>query len=71
MSTQGHRRRRGFLPHRIVWSRPRLFSSLALGLACIIVFAAVTDWRPATRLLVGWDLAVTLYLVLVLEMMLR
>jgi uncharacterized membrane protein len=71
MSTQGHRRRRGFLPHRIVWSRPRLFSSLALGLACIIVFAAVTDWRPATRLLVGWDLAVTLYLVLVLEMMRR
>ena len=71
MSTQGHRRRRGFLPHHIVWSRPRLFASLALGLACIIVFGLATDWRPATRLLVGWDLAVTLYLILVLEMMLR
>jgi len=71
MSTPGHRRRRGFLPHRIVWSRPRLFASLALGLACLIVFAAATDWRPATRLLVGWDLTVTLYLILVLEMMLR
>jgi uncharacterized membrane protein len=71
MASQSHRRRRGFLPHRIVWSRPRLFSALALGLVCIVVFAAATDWHPATRLLVGWDVAVTLYLVLVFEMMLR
>ena len=71
MSSQGHHRRRGFLPHRIVRSRPRLFSSAALGLACIAVLAGVTAWRPATRLLVGWDVAVTVYLVLVLEMMVR
>jgi uncharacterized membrane protein len=71
MSTSGHRRRRGLLPHRLVWSRPRLFSSAALGLACAAVLYGATTWRAVTRLLVGWDVAVAVYLALVLEMMAR
>jgi uncharacterized membrane protein len=33
------------------------------------VLTGVTDWRPATRLLVGWDIALGLYLVLVAHLM--
>jgi uncharacterized membrane protein len=33
------------------------------------VLTGVTDWRPATRLLVGWDISVGLYLVLVAHVM--
>jgi uncharacterized membrane protein len=54
-----------------VWSRPRLFSSVALGIVCAVILGVATTWRPATRVLVGWDVAVTLYLVLVIEMMAR
>jgi uncharacterized membrane protein len=71
MSSQGHRRRHGFLPHRIVWSRPRLFSSAALGIVCTVILGIATTWRPATRMLAGWDVAVLVYLVLVFEMMAR
>jgi uncharacterized membrane protein len=71
MSSHGQRRRHAFLPHRIVWSRPRLFSSVALGIVCAVILGVATTWRPATRVLVGWDVAVTLYLVLVIEMMAR
>ena len=31
--------------------------------------AALTGWRPVTRLLVGWDIGVTLYLSLVFHLM--
>jgi uncharacterized membrane protein len=36
-----------------------------------VVLAAVTDWRSATRLLVGWDVGIALYLVLAYEMIAR
>jgi len=42
-----------------------LFISLALGVLVAILLTALTDWRLATRLLVGWDIYVGLYLVLV------
>jgi uncharacterized membrane protein len=72
MSSQVHRHRRHrFLPHRVVWARPRLFASAALAIVCTAVLGAVTAWRPATRTLVGWDAGVTMYLVLVFEMMAR
>jgi uncharacterized membrane protein len=70
MSAQGRRSLRAFLPHRILRSRPRLFSSAALGIVVTAALAVSTAWRPATRLLVGWDVGVLLYLVLVFEMML-
>jgi uncharacterized membrane protein len=54
---------------RIVRDRPRLFSSILLALLVTTVLSAVTSWRPATRQLVGWDLGVSLYLLLAFHMM--
>jgi uncharacterized membrane protein len=48
---------------RVVRSRPRLFGSAAVGIGATALLVVIA-WRPATRLLVGWDLGVTLYLVL-------
>jgi len=56
----GHRRPP--LLFRVVSVRPRLFTSVAVGLVVIAATAFVTDWRFATRLLTGWDIAVALYL---------
>jgi uncharacterized membrane protein len=69
MSTKGRRIGRAVLPHRILRSRPRLFSSAGLGIVVTAVLALSTAWRPASRLLVGWDVAVAVYLALVFEMM--
>jgi uncharacterized membrane protein len=52
---------------RIVRARPRLFLSAALGLALGLVLPA--QWRVATRLLIAWDAAVVVYLVLVFASM--
>jgi uncharacterized membrane protein len=51
--------------------RPRLFMTAAFGVAVIAVLAATTDWKLATKLLVGWDVGVAVYLTLVFEMMAR
>jgi uncharacterized membrane protein len=56
------RPRRTPLLFRVVSSRPRLFSSVAVGLVVIAATALVTNWRFATCLLTGWDIAVALYL---------
>jgi len=55
---------------RIVRARPRLFACGVIG-AVVAVIALATSWRPATRLLTGWDVAVALYLALVFQMMVR
>jgi uncharacterized membrane protein len=54
---------------RIVRARPRLFLSLAVGALVTAALAVLTDWRPATRLLVGWDTSVGLYLALASHVM--
>ena len=54
---------------RIVRIRPRLFISLGIGALVTAVLTVFTDWRTATRLLVGWDLYVGLYLALVAHLM--
>jgi uncharacterized membrane protein len=54
---------------RIVRIRPRLFISLGIGALVTAVLTVFTDWRPATRLLVGWDIYVGLYLALVAHLM--
>ncbi len=56
---------------RIVRARPRLFICAAVGLVVSILVAFLTSWRPATRLLAGWDTGAALYLVLVFHMMRR
>jgi uncharacterized membrane protein len=70
-ATTPTRRRHGPYFIRVMRARPRLSVSAAAGLAVIAVLFAATDWRPATRLLVGWDVGVVLYLVLAFELFAR
>jgi uncharacterized membrane protein len=52
---------------RVVRARPRLFLAIVLG---IVVGALLPgEWRVATRLLVAWDIAIALYLVLAFRLM--
>ena len=46
-----------------------MFLSLAVGAVVVLFVLVLTDWRAATRLLVGWDVCVALYLVLVTHVM--
>jgi uncharacterized membrane protein len=57
-----HRRRITF-PLRLIRTRPRLFISVAIGIICIALLPG--DWRTPTRLLVGWDVGIGIYLGLV------
>jgi uncharacterized membrane protein len=54
-------------PIRIVRARPRLFISALIVL--VVTVLTPSDWRIATRLLVGWDVGIALYLTLALRMM--
>ncbi|MBX9710774.1 MAG: DUF1345 domain-containing protein [Xanthobacteraceae bacterium] len=47
---------------RIVYSRPRLFISLAIGIAALL--AMPWAWRLTTRCLLAWDISLVLYLTL-------
>jgi len=49
--------------------RPRLLLALAAGTGAGLL--APSDWAPATRMLVGWNTGVWLYLLTVLQMMLQ
>jgi uncharacterized membrane protein len=67
MTGQPHPLRNLPQPLRIVRARPRLFISALVGIVVIALFPS--DWRIATRLLIGWDIGVALYLALALRMM--
>jgi len=54
-------------PVRVVYARPRTFVSMLLGL--VAFFVLPHSLRLVTRLLLGWDVFATLYLVLVYIMM--
>jgi uncharacterized membrane protein len=54
---------------RIVRLRPRLFLAALLGLAVIALLPPT--WQVATRMLVGWDAGVAVYLVAAFVLMLR
>jgi uncharacterized membrane protein len=56
---------------RVVRTRPRLFISIALGIAVMAVLFATTDWRGPTKLLIGWNLGIGLYLILVFRLVAR
>lgn len=56
---------------RVVKSRPRLSISVALGLAVMALLFAAFDWRAATKVLVGWNVGIALYLCLALYLMWR
>jgi uncharacterized membrane protein len=54
-------------PLRVIRARPRLFVSAIVGL--VVIAICPMDWRIATRLLVGWDVGVALYLALAIRLM--
>ena len=56
------------VPVRIVHARPRLFIAGAVTVVVMAVLAVSAPWRLPTRLLVGWDVGIALYLVLAFEM---
>jgi uncharacterized membrane protein len=56
-------------PARVVYARPRTFISIAAGI--VAFFLLPGSLRLVTRLLIGWDIFVSLYLVLAYTMMLR
>jgi uncharacterized membrane protein len=49
-------------PLRVIHVRPRLFLSVALGIIAALILPDRIG--PATRVLIGWDITVTLYLAL-------
>jgi uncharacterized membrane protein len=56
-------------PVRVVYARPRTFISIAIGI--VAFFLLPGSLRLVTRLLIGWDIFVTFYLVLAYIMMFR
>jgi uncharacterized membrane protein len=56
-------------PIRVVYGRPRTFAAIAIG---VVAFFLLPDsMRLVTRLLIGWDLFIAVYLLLVYIMMFR
>ena len=53
----------------MVYARPRIFISIAIGIAAFFLLPG--GLRLVTRLLIGWDIFASLYLVLAYIMMLR
>jgi uncharacterized membrane protein len=51
---------------RVIRARPRLFVSAAIGVAVMIL--APSRWWLSTRLLIGWDIGVALYLAAVYQL---
>jgi uncharacterized membrane protein len=56
-------------PVRLVYARPRTFLAIALGI--IVFFLLPQSLRLVTRLLIGWDIFVATYALLVYLMILR
>jgi uncharacterized membrane protein len=56
-------------PARVVYARPRTFFAMAIGI--VAFFLQPDSIRLVTRLLISWDIFITLYLILVYAMVLR
>src|ERR1700720_3329276 len=52
---------------RVVYARPRTFFSILIGI--VAFFLLPVSLRLVTRLLIGWDIFVAIYIVLVYVMM--
>ena len=55
----------------VVRARPRLFLSVVIGIVVTAALAILTSWMRTTRLLVGFDIGVALYLGLAFQTMTR
>src|SRR3954451_11084751 len=56
-------------PFRLFYAQPRTFISIAIGV--VAFFLLPGSLRLVTRLLLGWDIFIAFYLVLVYAMVLR
>ena len=56
-------------PVRMVYARPRTFIAIVIGIVTVLLLPA--SLRMVTRLLIGWDSFVAVYIVLAYVMMLR
>lgn len=56
---------------RQLYARPRLFISGAVGLLAVLLMPAVGTIRLSTQLLIGWNVGVWLYIILMVIMMKR
>ena len=56
---------------RVIKSRPRLFVSAAVGLVALAGLFAAFEGRAPTKLLIGWNVGIGLYLLLALHLMRR
>ena len=56
------------MPVRLARLHARLLISIAIGMA-VTLGLAMTDWSMATKLLLGWDIGVVLYLALAYQLM--
>jgi uncharacterized membrane protein len=56
-------------PFRVVYARPRTFISILVGIAAFFLLPG--SMRLVSRLLIGWDIFIALYLLLVYTMVLR
>ena len=54
---------------RLLLSRPRLLSSIALGVAIALLMPEALAQHTVTRAIVGWNVGAILYLVLAMKMM--
>ena len=59
---------RPILPVRLARLHARLLISIAVGMA-VTLGMAMSDWSMATKLLLGWDIGVVLYLALIYQLM--
>jgi uncharacterized membrane protein len=56
-------------PARVIYARPRIFISILVGI--VAFFLLPGSLRLVTRLVIGWDVFIALYLVLVYTMVFR
>ena len=56
-------------PVRVVYARPRTFISILIGVVAFLLLPG--SLRLVTRMLIGWDIFIAVYLLLVYAMMLR
>jgi uncharacterized membrane protein len=57
------------MPLRVVYARPRTFIAILAGVVAYVLLPS--SFRPVTRLLLGWDVFIACYLVLVYTMIAR
>ena len=57
------------LPLRLLLARPRLFSSIAIGIATALLLPDSVAQLAVTRAIIGWNVGAILYLLLAMKMM--